>query len=90
MVFNKTTLILSIECSNEDFANIILKSLEPENQLIDENSEIQMSLEKENLFIKFSSFSSISTIRNTIDDILSTINTSERIYKVLKKDIDKQ
>ncbi len=89
MVFNKTTITLSIECSNENFANIILKSLEPENKQIDENSEIQMFLDKENLFIKFSSFSSISTVRNTIDDILSTINTSERIYKTLKKDIEK-
>ena len=88
MILKNTKISISIEFLDEIFAEVVLKSLEPENKQIDDKSEIQMELEKQNLLIKFSSTTSLITIRNTIDDILSTINTSENIYKAVKQNSD--
>jgi tRNA threonylcarbamoyladenosine modification (KEOPS) complex Pcc1 subunit len=80
----RSELVITIEFKDIDFAQVAFKSLEPENNQIDANSSIQMSLEGQKLLIEFSSTSSLSSIRNTVDDILSTINTSESIYKTVK------
>lgn len=85
MLSKKTEITVSITCVDEKFAEVVLKSLEPENKQIDEKSSIIMKTEGKNLIIEFSSYSSISTIRNTLDDILNTINTTERIYKTVTK-----
>jgi len=84
MLVEKSDLVITIEFIDSDFAQVITKSLEPENKLIDANSSIKMRLANQKLQIEFSSTSSLTTIRNTIDDILSTINTSESIYKKVK------
>lgn len=84
MLSEFVSITLSITCSSEEFAQIILKSLEPENKQINEKSKIEMSIENQILVLKFTSYSSLSTIRNTFDDIISTINTSENIYRTVK------
>ncbi len=84
----ETIITISIEFLDKKFAGIILKSLEPENRQIDDNSDIQMTLENHKLFIKFTSFSSLTTIRNTLDDIFNTISTSENIYRTLRRKQD--
>ena len=80
-----TKVTISIEVLDDVFSEILYKSLEPENNQIDDNSDIQMTLEKRRLFIKFTSFSSLNTVRNTLDDIFNTISTSENIYKTVKR-----
>ncbi len=78
-------ITISIECSDENFAEIISKSLEPENSQLDDKSNIEMILENRILTIKLSSSSPLPTIRKTVDDIINTISTSESIYKTVKR-----
>ena len=85
MTSEKTSIIISIEFSDKEFPAIVLQSLEPENNQLDENSSVQMQQKDQELLIEYSSRSSLTTVRNTIDDILSTINTSENIYRTVKR-----
>ncbi|MCE7742491.1 MAG: hypothetical protein GOP50_08510 [Candidatus Heimdallarchaeota archaeon] len=85
MSSEETIITISLDFLDVHFAEVILKSLEPENKQIDEKSKIEMTLENQKLLIKFSSLSSLSTIRNTIDDIFNTISTSENIYITVKR-----
>lgn len=88
MQSNKIDLSIVIEFIDNNFAEVVLKSLEPENSQIDKNSSIQMRIDTNKLIIEYFSTSPLSTIRSTIDDIFSTINTSETIYKTVKR-VDK-
>ena len=90
MTSKKTSIIISIEFSDKEFPAIVLQSLEPENNQLDENSSVQMQQKDQELLIEYSSRSSLTTVRNTIDDILSTINTSENIYRTVKRNRDNQ
>ncbi|MHA1198356.1 MAG: KEOPS complex subunit Pcc1 [Candidatus Heimdallarchaeaceae archaeon] len=85
MSSEETTITISIDFLDKKFAEILQKSLEPENKHVDDKSKIEMILENQKLLIKFSSLSSLPTIRNTIDDIFTTISTSENIYKTVKR-----
>ena len=84
MISNKSNFKMTIECKNAGIAEIIAKSLEPENKQLDENTSIIMLIEENELIIELESSSSLSTLRNTIDDIISTISTIESVYKSVK------
>ena len=79
-----TSFKIVVDCKNNEIAEIIYKGLEPENKEVDSNTTIEMELDNNRLTILLESKSEISTIRNTIDDILSTINTIESVYKSVK------
>ena len=85
MPCERTDITITLEFKDSNFAEIVLKALEPENKQIDNKSTIQMKLNEKQLYVTFSSQSSISTVRNTIDDILNTISMSENIYKTVKR-----
>lgn len=81
----EVNIMITIDFQDEDFAEVIIKALEPENNQTDSQTEIKMSLDKNKLLLQISSSSSLTTIRNTVDDILSTVNTSESIYRTIKR-----
>jgi tRNA threonylcarbamoyladenosine modification (KEOPS) complex Pcc1 subunit len=85
MKLEGANITITLDFSDEKLAEIIWNALEPENSQINDKSNIQMKLEKQRLVVEFSSQSSLSTIRNTVDDIISTVTTSENIYKTVKR-----
>ena len=85
MPLKDSNITITIDFSDDNLAEIIWNALEPENKQIDDRSNIEMKLEKRRLVVEFSSQSSLSTIRSTVDDIINTINTSENIYKAVKR-----
>ena len=84
MISHESSFKMVIECKNSELAQIISKSLEPENKQVDKNTTISMQVENHKLMLQLESSSSVSTIRNTIDDIISTISTVESVYKSVK------
>lgn len=84
MISHESSFTMVIECKNNDIANIIAKSLEPENKQVDNKTTITMEIENNKLILKLKSSSPISTLRNTADDIISTISTIESVYKSVK------
>ena len=42
MAIGSTNIELLIECENEEFAEIVIKGLEPENKILDSNTKITM------------------------------------------------
>ncbi|MHA1445501.1 MAG: KEOPS complex subunit Pcc1 [Candidatus Heimdallarchaeaceae archaeon] len=84
MISHESSFTMVIECKNNDMANIIAKSLEPENKQVDNKTTITMEIENNKLILKLKSSSPISTLRNTADDIISTISTIESVYKSVK------
>jgi tRNA threonylcarbamoyladenosine modification (KEOPS) complex Pcc1 subunit len=84
MISNESSFEMIIDCKNGEIAEIIAKSLEPENKQVDKNTTIDMQVEDNKLILVLKTTSSVSTLRNTIDDIISTINTVESIYKSVK------
>jgi len=84
MISHESSFKIVIKCKNNEIAQIIAKSLEPENQHVDNNTTINMQVKDCKLIVQLESSSSVSTIRNTIDDIISTINTVESVYKSVK------
>ena len=84
MISHESNFTMVIECKNNDMANIIAKSLEPENKQVDDKTKITMEIDDNKLILKLKSSSPISTLRNTADDIISTISTIESVYKSVK------
>ncbi|MHA1219147.1 MAG: KEOPS complex subunit Pcc1 [Candidatus Heimdallarchaeaceae archaeon] len=84
MISHESSFTMVIECKNNDMANIIAKSLEPENKQVDDKTTITMEIDDNKLILKLKSSSPISTLRNTADDIISTISTIESVYKSVK------
>ena len=84
MISHESSFTMVIECKNNDMANIIAKSLEPENKQVDDKTTITMEIDNNKLILKLKSSSPISTLRNTADDIISTISTIESVYKSVK------
>lgn len=84
MISYESSFTMVIECKNNDMANIIAKSLEPENKQVDDKTTITMEIDNNKLILKLKSSSPISTLRNTADDIISTISTIESVYKSVK------
>ena len=84
MISHESSFTMVIECKNNDMANIIAKSLEPENKQVDNKTTITMKIYNNKLVLKLKSSSPISTLRNTVDDIISTISTIESVYKSVK------
>ncbi|MCK5142303.1 MAG: CTAG/PCC1 family protein [Candidatus Heimdallarchaeota archaeon] len=84
MISHESSFTMVIECKNNDIANIIAKSLEPENKQVDDKTTITMEIDDNKLILKLKSSSPISTLRNTADDIISTISTIESVYKSVK------
>lgn len=84
MISHESILTMVIECKNNEMANIIAKSLEPENKQVDDKTKITMEIDDNKLILKLKSSSPISTLRNTADDIISTISTIESVYKSVK------
>ncbi|MCE7739702.1 MAG: CTAG/PCC1 family protein [Candidatus Heimdallarchaeota archaeon] len=84
MISHESSFTMVIECKNNDMANIIAKSLEPENKQVDDKTTITMEIDENKLILKLKSSSPISTLRNTVDDIISTISTIESVYKSVK------
>lgn len=84
MISYESSFTMVIECKNNDMVNIIAKSLEPENKQVDDKTTITMEIDNNKLILKLKSSSPISTLRNTADDIISTISTIESVYKSVK------
>jgi len=84
MISYESNFTMVIECKNNDMANIIAKSLEPENKQVNDKTTITMEIDNNKLILKLKSSSPISTLRNTADDIISTISTIESVYKSVK------
>ncbi len=81
MISHESSFTMVIECKNNDMANIIARGLEPENKQVDDKTTITMEIDDNKLILKLKSSSSISTLRNTADDIIGTISTIESVYK---------
>jgi len=84
MISYESIFKMVIECKNNDIVNIIAKSLEPENKQVNDKTTITMEIDNNKLILKLKSSSPISTLRNTADDIISTISTIESVYKSVK------
>jgi tRNA threonylcarbamoyladenosine modification (KEOPS) complex Pcc1 subunit len=81
MTFLSKNIKLVIECQDSELARIIKETLEPENKLLEEKTEINIIIESNNAIIEIQSSASISSLRYTIDDIVHTIATIEEVYK---------
>lgn len=75
-----TQIQITISCINPKLAEIIVKGLEPENSLLDDKTKIVMSRDGRNVEISIESIAEISSIRYTLDDILNTISTIEKVF----------
>lgn len=82
---NKSTIQLDINCTSDEIANIILKSLEPENKFLEGDTQITSTVTGNILSIKIESVSKLSSLRYTIDDILHTITVIESTYNAVMK-----
>ncbi len=76
---SKVSLI--IYSKNRQLLQVISKCLEPENSLLNAHTKIFTDLDKDQLTINIFSDTKISTIRNTLDDILHTTHLISSIYK---------
>ena len=81
MSFLSKKIRLVIECSNNELAEIIKKTLEPENKLLGEKTEIETVVKSNCVVIEILSTASLSSLRYTIDDIVHTVATIEGVYK---------
>ena len=51
MISHKSSFKMVIECKNSEIAQIISKSLEPENKQVDKNTTISMQVEDHKLIV---------------------------------------
>ncbi|MBY9000926.1 MAG: hypothetical protein KGD64_08440 [Candidatus Heimdallarchaeota archaeon] len=79
-MLESTKTQFTIDCISEKLAEIIIKGLEPENSLLDENTQISMRREGKTVEISIESYADISSIRYTLDDILHTVSTIEKVF----------
>ena len=77
---DSTQVQITISCINPELAEIIVKGLEPENSLLNDNTKIVMKRDGRNVEISIESLAEISSIRYTLDDILNTISTIEKVF----------
>lgn len=77
---DSTQVQITISCINLELAEIIIKGLEPENSLLDDDTKIVMKRDGRNVEISIESIAEISSIRYTLDDILNTISTIEKVF----------
>lgn len=77
---DSTQVQITINCINPELAEIIVKGLEPENSLLDDNTKIVMKRDGKNVEIRMESIAELSSIRYTLDDILNTISTIEKVF----------
>jgi hypothetical protein len=80
MKLEPTQVQITINCINPKLAEIILKGLEPENALLDDDTKIIMKRDGKNVKIRIESIAEISSIRYTLDDILNTVSTIEKVF----------
>ena len=85
MVSHTTQIKLTFQCSTEKLAEIIVRTLEPENKLIDDPTEINMTQEGKEINIEINSSASIPSLRYTIDDILHTLSTIEKVHETIER-----
>ncbi|UJG39687.1 MAG: hypothetical protein K9W45_07400 [Candidatus Heimdallarchaeum aukensis] len=76
---NKTKTKITIICKDSQTAKIIKECLEPENDILGNRTQITSILRENNLEITINSTASISSLRNTIDDIFHTIRLTESV-----------
>ena len=77
---NPTQVQITISCINPELAEIIVKGLEPENSLLNDNTKIIMKRDGRKVEISIESIAELSSIRYTLDDILNTISTIEKVF----------
>ena len=77
---NSTQVQITISCIKPELAEIIVKGLEPENSLLDDDTKIVMNRDGRDVEISIESIAEISSIRYTLDDILNTISTIEKVF----------
>lgn len=80
MKLDSTKVQITINCISSELAGIIIKGLEPENSLLDDNTKIVMKRDGRNVEINVESTANVSSIRYTLDDILNTISTIEKVF----------
>ena len=85
MVSHTTQIKLTFQCSTEKLAAIIVRTLAPENKLIGDSTEINMTQEGQEINIEINSSASISSLRYTIDDILHTLSTIEKVHETIER-----
>ena len=83
MSVKSTSILLRFECTNKDVASIIVESLEPENKLLNKQTQIETEIVENSIIIKIETSAKLSSIRHTIDDIIHTISTIEEVYKTV-------
>ncbi|UJG42341.1 MAG: CTAG/PCC1 family protein [Candidatus Heimdallarchaeum endolithica] len=76
---SRTETKIIIVCEDSQTAKIIKDCLEPENELLDNKTQIISTVKENNLEIIIYSTTSISSLRNTIDDIFHTIRLAENV-----------
>ncbi|MHA1345677.1 MAG: KEOPS complex subunit Pcc1 [Candidatus Heimdallarchaeaceae archaeon] len=84
-----TKVQITIGCINPELAEIMVKGLEPENSLLVDDTKIVMKRDGRNVEIIIESISELSSIRYTLDDILNTISTIEKVFLFTSK-LEKQ
>ncbi len=77
---DSTKVQITINCISSELAGIIIKGLEPENSLLDDNTKIGMKRDGRSVEISVESTANVSSIRYTLDDILNTISTIEKVF----------
>ena len=77
---DSTKIQITISCINPELAEIIIKGLEPENSLLDDDTKIVMKRDGRNVEISIESIAEVSSLRYTVDDILNTISTIEKVF----------
>ena len=86
---NPTQVQITISCISPELAEIIVKGLEPENSLLNDNTKIIMKRDGRKVEISIESIAELSSIRYTLDDILNTISTIEKVFLSASK-LEKQ
>ena len=82
---NTLQVSLIINCLNTEIVDVISKTLEPENRILDDKTKIKMEKKSKTLRIEISSESTIMSLRTTIDDIFHTIQIIKKVYQTIQK-----
>jgi len=76
--------VVTITCPTAAIANNLALVLLPENRYVNTNtSHIELIVNGTQLIITFYSNEKISTVRNTIDDILFSISTASNVGDII-------
>lgn len=76
---------INIECQNQKQAEIVTKSLTPDNKPLPENISIDMSFKGREIKIVVECICRIETFISTLDDILASICLTESLISLAER-----